>query len=42
MLANILQTLGIIILAILFSFLFYSTNTRKARNRKNRLNSIKV
>lgn len=38
---NVLQNLGVLLLAILFSLLFYSTNTRKARNRKNRLNSIK-
>ena len=38
---NVLQNLGVLLLAILFSLLFYSMNARKARNRKNRLNSIK-
>jgi len=38
---NVLQNLGVLLLAVLFSVLFYSTNTRKARNRKARLNSMK-
>ena len=38
MLINILQTLEIITLAILFSLLFYSTNNRKAKMKKTRLN----
>ena len=37
---NILQNLGVLLLAVLFSVLFYSTNTRKARNRKARINSM--
>jgi hypothetical protein len=38
---NVLQNLGVLLLAVLFSILFYSTNTRKARNKKVQLNSIK-
>jgi len=38
---NVLQNLGVLLLAVLFSLLFYSTNTRKARDRKDRLNGMK-
>ncbi len=39
MLANILQVLKVIMLAILFSILFYSMNEREAKNKRARLNN---
>jgi len=38
---NVLQNLGVLLLAVLFPVLFYSTNTRKVRNREARINSMK-
>jgi len=38
---KLLQYLGVLLLAILFSVLFTSINNRKARNKKERLNSMK-
>jgi len=36
-----LQNLGVFLLAILFSGIFYFYNTRKARNKKTRMDSMK-
>jgi len=38
-LVNILQALEVIVLAILFSILFYSMNEREAKNKRARLNN---
>ncbi len=42
MLANILQALEVIALAILFSILFYSMNEREARNKRAGLNKAEI